>query len=344
MKKLLVVGYYGTNVDPFGGQQIKTKEITESLSKYYNIRVIDTTGWKKKKILLGILFLFGLIQYKKIIILPAHNGAELFFKIFKIIKNILKRHIYYIVIGGWLPELLENKKQYLNTAKSYTKILVETSTMKRKLNNLGLSNIVIMHNFKDMIPVDFEKYEKGGVYKFCVFSRVVEKKGIMEAIDAIIELVKDYGINCTLDIYGNIDDVFREVFLSKIEMFPKIVFYKGVVDNRSSIQILKKYYMQIFATKFYTEGIPGSIIDSYFSGLPVLASRWESSGDIILEGITGLTFEFLNFKDLVEKLYYCVTNEQHILGMRQNCIIESTKYSKQFVVKTLLEVLDDDKT
>ena len=46
--------------------------------------------------------------------------------------------------------------------------------------------------------------------------------------------------------------------------------------------------MQIFPTRFTTEGIPGSIIDSYYAGVPVLASKWNSFDDVIEDGKTGV--------------------------------------------------------
>ena len=52
--------------------------------------------------------------------------------------------------------------------------------------------------------------------------------------------------------------------------------YCGIKDPKDSVKTLKNYFALVFPTRFYTEGIPGTIIDAYYAGVPVIASKWES--------------------------------------------------------------------
>lgn len=58
-----------------------------------------------------------------------------------------------------------------------------------------------------------------------------------------------------------------------------------------AVEIISKYHYQIFPTRYKTEGIPGSIIDSFFSGTPVIASKWDSVNDVLEDGYNLQTAE-----------------------------------------------------
>ncbi len=59
----------------------------------------------------------------------------------------------------------------------------------------------------------------------------------------------------------------------------------------------------LFPTKFKTEGIPGTIIDAYASGLTVVSSIWDNYNEIIDDGITGIGYEIDNYNDFKKKNY-----------------------------------------
>jgi hypothetical protein len=55
--------------------------------------------------------------------------------------------------------------------------------------------------------------------------------------------------------------------------------------------VLKDYFALLFPTHFYTEGIPGTVIDAYAAGIPVISAKWESYSDVIDEGVTGIGYK-----------------------------------------------------
>ena len=97
-----------------------------------------------------------------------------------------------------------------------------------------------------------------------------------------------------------------------------------------SVNILKNFFLLLFPTHFKTEGIPGTIIDAYFAGLPVLSSRWNSFDDVIIDRLTGFGFEMNNNDEFENILLYCLENPKIVHDMRNNCIEQSKFYSPDY--------------
>lgn len=58
--------------------------------------------------------------------------------------------------------------------------------------------------------------------RYCTFSRVTKTKGILDAIKAIHLVNKRAGEKiCTLDIYGPIDEAFKDEFWSVVKNIVK---------------------------------------------------------------------------------------------------------------------------
>lgn len=221
----------------------------------------------------------------------------------------------------------------------FNKIYVETSTMKRALEGRGFKNIVLMKNFKvlDSIKPEDLDLEIQKPYRVCTFSRVMEKKGIEDAINAVVKINQQSNSTVfTYDIYGEISPEYREQFETLSKKFPDYIKYRGLVPYDQSVNTLKHYFALLFPTKFYTEGIPGTIIDAYASGVPVIAAKWESFDDVIDDRSTGIGYRFDDQGDFVAALEYIADNPQVILDMKQNCLKKSKEFSPQTAMNTLL--------
>ena len=55
---------------------------------------------------------------------------------------------------------------------------------------------------------------------------------------------------------------------------------------------MEKYDAMLFPTHFPTEGIPGSVLDAYIAGIPVVASDWMYARELIENGKTGIIIPF----------------------------------------------------
>ncbi len=345
MKKhiLGICGSFGANAQTFDGQTVKTKNLTTQLEKTLgteNVYSFNTHFWRKSP----FKVLFGCIKASKnckcVIIMPAQNGLKVFAPLFVLLKKLFKNRLYYSVIGGWLPEWVNNYKGYLKIISQFDEIFVETQTMKDKLSEIGLNNVSVVVNFKLLTPVkaDELRAEYSEPYRLCTFSRVTEQKGILDAARVVAALNQDLGRTVyTLDIYGSLDPAFAETFEKEMSLLPDSICYKGCANSSESVQILSQYFAQLFPTKFITEGFPGSIIDSYFAATPDIASHWNSCCDIVEHMYNGIVFDFADFNALKDILQKISDNPQLIIDMKKNCLVSADVYKPEATIRLLLE-------
>ena len=340
MIKIGICGHFGGNKVFLDGQTVKTKIVTQELKKIYSTKTLDTFQGKKRilSILFGLIKL--LVQCENVIVLPAHNSLKIFAPFLVFFNKIFKRKLHYIVIDGWLSKYLEDKESLKECLKKFDYIYVETSTMKKALENKGFKNVVIMPNCKDLKILKEEElvYNTSKPYKLCTFSRVVKEKGIEDAIEAIKSINENSKeIIYTLDIYGQIDVDYKERFENLVKKFPEYIKYKGVVPFDKSVDALKEYYILLFPTRFYTEGIPGTIVDAYAAGVPVISSKWESFNDVV-DTKVGIGYSINNTEELLMILKQLANNSEKIYSMKKYCLEKAFEFDAKQVIKEKLNV------
>lgn len=216
--------------------------------------------------------------------------------------------------------------------------------MKVNMEKLGFSNIYILPNCKELKILKENElvYAASKPFKLCTFSRVMKEKGIEDAVNAVEEINKKYGETVfTLDIYGQIDSMQTEWFESLQSRFSKDISYKGLVPFDKSTGVLKNYYALLFPTRFYTEGIPGTIIDAYASGVPVISAKWESFNDLVNEKIVGYGYTFGNYNELIKCLYIISKNVNEFNLMKKNCLVHAGKYSARYIMNKFIDLYLD---
>lgn len=219
--------------------------------------------------------------------------------------------------------------------KNYTAICVETTTMKKALERRGFNNIELMANCKELAQLSASDLQHSfeEPYALCTFSRVMKGKGIENLINAIKKVNEKSGsVVYTLDIYGEVWKDYTHEFEELQKHFPEYIKYKGSVKYDESVETLKNYFALVFPTLFYTEGIPGTIIDAYAAGLPVISSKWESYDDVIEDNITGIGYKFGSDDALVETLEMIKSNPQKIIDMKEACLRKAKDFSPKVIV------------
>lgn len=344
MYKVTICGHFGGNNNFLDGQTVKTKNLYKALINEYgenNINIIDTYNWKKRPLKLLRKCLKSAKDSKNIIILPAHNGIKIFVPLFSYLKKRYKFNLYYAVVGGWLPEYIKDKLKLTKKLRLFDKIFVETKKMKMELEKNSFSNVEMLVNFKIIKPLDDKNliYDFVEPYPLCTFSRVMPEKGIEDAIKMVENINNKLNkIVYTLDIYGPIDSLYEEKFKTMQEKFPDYIQYKGCVDSDKSVDILKYYYLLLFPTRFKTEGIPGTIIDALFSGVPVIATKWENAVDIINDHETGYLVDMYDTKQFQKKLMECLNTEK-VISLKKNILLKANDYTSSNAIKDLTKFL-----
>lgn len=346
MKKICVLGHFGKDETLLNGQTVKTKIITKELDRRFTnsqVMKIDTHGGIKTLIKAPFQIMKALKNSKNVVILPAQNGLRVYAPLLSIAKHFFKgRKLHYLVIGGWLPGFLSGRKLLAKSLLSFDGIYVETNTMKKSLEKQGYKNVFVMPNCKELTPLSVNElvYPSGMPYKLCTFSRVMKEKGIEDAIEAVRTVNESLGkIAYTLDIYGQVDSNQTEWFDSLQKKFPPYVQYGGLVPFDKSVEVLKDYFALLFPTHFKTEGIPGTIIDAYAAGVPVISAKWESYNDIVEDMRTGIGFKIndnAQFQRVVLKL---IKSPSLILDMKTECICAANKYLPKYALDVFVDKL-----
>jgi len=345
--KLCVCGHFAFGQNKLNGQTIKTKILTEALEKNLGeseVMTYDTCGGVRNVFTLPVQLFKASRKSRNLIILPAYKGLRLSAFILTLLRMVgLRCKVHYVVIGAWLPSFLkQNPFLRFCVSKGIDTIYVETSTMMCALRAQGINNVLLMPNFKPLeivSPVLLSRSEEGQL-KLCMFSRVMRQKGFGEAVQAVKHVNERLHRNVfTLDIYGPVEKGEEAWFDELKKQFTEDIHYAGTVPYNESTQVLKNYFALLFPTLFYTEGVPGTIIDAYAAGLPVIASRWESYADVIEEGVTGLGYEFGNTWALEELLLEVGQRPEMINQLRMNCIKRASAFSPTSVLEILIKQL-----
>ncbi len=324
------------------GQTIKTKivanEIEKNVGKDELVR-LDTHGGLTTLIKLPFILFYGVIFFKNIIVTPAQNGLRIIAPLLILFNLFFRKKLHYVVIGGWLPDFLKDKPFLSKILKKFQFIYVETRTMKSSLIQVGFNNVQLMPNFKDLkilrerdlslVPLD--------KFRFCTFSRVMKEKGIEEAITAVKKVNEHQGKNdCSLDIYGQIDENQAVWFEQLQKQFPPYVQYKGCVPFDKSVETLKDYYALLFPTYYSGEGFAGTLLDSFAAGVPVIASDWRYNSDIVDDGVNGFIVPAKNSDRLASQIEWCFQNKNLLRDMRRKCLEKASNYMPENAAKTLM--------
>ena len=342
MRKVCIVGHFAYGKDFTDGQTVKTYSVDKALREIYGdsqVDSIDTHGVKKRFFAFAFSLIKALRTSENILILPAHNGVTVIAPILRFFNKFYHRRLHYSVVGGWLPMFLEKRPKLEKMLKTFDGIYVETKTMQTALCEKGFENVFLVPNFKalETVTLDSINIMYHEPYRLCTFSRVMRQKGIEDAIEAIKYVNGLLGrVVFNLDIYGPIDTAEAEWFDELTKDLPKYVTYKGVVAPDKSVEVLKDYFALLFPTRFYTEGVPGTIIDAYAAGVPVISSRWESFADVVDDGVSGISYEFGDVEALKACLVKIAKEPESIISKKNNCIKKALEFTPESALGELL--------
>lgn len=339
MKKVSIIGNFAFGKPSFNGQTIKTRIVASELERIFgtgNVRKVDTDGGISVVLRLVVQLLACLWGSRNVIILPAQNGIKVVLPLLVVYNLLFRRKLHYVVIGGWLPEMLRSKRWLLPFAKRLHMIYPETAGMKASLHELGLKHVEVMPNCKPLHILNADNLQGYNQHpmRFCIFSRIVRTKGIEDAVEAVRKANEMAGSTiATLDIYGSVDE--KQWFERLQASFPSYVAYKGCVAFDKSVDTLKTYTALLFPTFYPGEGLAGTVIDAFAAGIPVFASDWHDNASIVRDGVTGYIFPVHATDRLASILTSLYANQDVLVPMKLHCIDEAKVFLPENAIKIL---------
>ena len=346
MKKIGIIGHFGGNENFLDGQTVKTKNLKTLLEDYGALRTycVDTYFVRKHKIRLLLKSILCLLKCKNIVILLSENGMNFYLPFLYWSNKIFRRRIFHDIIGSELVAMVRDNPKLVKYLNALEINWFEYQSGAQVLTDLGVTNMSVLPNCKKLEAVDMGKItpyvSSDGSYTFCTFSRVMAEKGITDAINAVATINQKRGATVArLDIYGPIEETYREELEALLAEHGDCVTYRGVIASKSSVQTLKQYYALLFPTRWHGEGFPGTILDCYASALPVLASDWNANKEIIVHNQTGMIYPNEESKDLLDTIEWALDNKTEIDRMKIACRQEYEKYTPEHISSVICQAL-----
>ena len=348
MKADITFGVIGRiNESLFDGQTVKTRTLTSALRRCYpncNILMAESSLGKRNLPRL-LLQLFHCVRKSDVIfVLLSRNGLRILLPVLFFLNRFYKKPVIHDCIGGAHDLTLSRypflKKYYRKMAVNW----VETEILKQNLEKQGLTNVEILTNFKDIWPIspDAVTRKDTSPYRFCTFSRVNEKKGIGRAAEAVLAINGDAAMPLVqLDVYGPIEENFDTILNDYIRRANGAIAYCGVADPNSSVSILQQYYGMLLPTGYIEEGIPGTVIDAFCSGLPVIATGQRGIAEIVEHRKTGFLYAPDEPEKLREWMEYAFHHPEEFHEMRFACLEAAERFTTKKAAETICRKVEE---
>ena len=348
-KTISIIGHFGGKEEFLDGQTVKTKILYDELNLKTKFKIIKVDTYYKNKKPLKLIYqtLIAIMKSNDIIILLSGNGMRMYFPILYFCSKFFGKRIYHDVIGGNLDFYIKKYPKYRKYLNEFRRNWVETEELKNKLEKSKIMNCEVIPNFKrlNIVPEEEIKIKDCNekVYEFCTFSRVMREKGISEAIDVINKLnCEKYNGNIfRLDIYGPINFNYKDEFKTKLEGLNCNVKYCGKIPFDKSTEILRKYDALLFPTFWKGEGFPGTIVDAFSAGLPVIATDWNCNKEIIDNDINGIMYPDNKTKGLEDAIKKFIKKSNlEILKMKKECLKRAQLYTPDKYIDLIVNEIE----
>lgn len=299
MNMTLIVGYFGYESGQVDGQTIKTQNMyhlfdSRDLNDKVPLCYFDTEKFKKSRFYIFELLLFIFLS-RRIFYLGAHNNLKYIFPLIFIVSKLVRADIHFVVVGGWLRDFLANKPLHRFMLSKIKRIYPETQLMTQELRGeYGFFNLTQLSNFRVLSSgyVFGPRQRDHLEIKIVYMGRVIPEKGL-RTIFKIREFIESKSIDCiSIDIYGPVSSEYEGEFFSDIEKSEGIIRYKGILEPNEIHKALTVYDLMLFPTQYFTEGFPGSILDAYIAGVPVIATKWKYADEFVVDNVSGIIVPF----------------------------------------------------
>lgn len=333
MKRLLLIGNFGYKTNKLDGQTIKTRNVYKLIKQkaLHSVDFFDTSDSNFVKLLKLIC---NILRSHYIILVPASRSLELFLPIVFILTKLIRIDFIVLCVGGWQVEFFEGigyKRHmlHLRMCKKIKAFLPEVECVTKELKSkYGFRNCETFTNFR--ISQNFIKDTNKTEYLKLVFMARINRLKGYEMIFKFAELIADRNLKIKIDFWGPINENDKVDFENRIFKNRSIVQYKGVLQPEDINITLSRYDILLFPTQYYTEGIPGTIIDAYMAGLPVIATDWKYAKEVIKDGVCGKIVPFENsqecFNNAILELY---ENRDLLNNLKKNTKIGLEPFSEK---------------
>ena len=215
---------------------------------------------------------------------------------------------------------------------------------------LFIENNLVLEEITGLLPgsgVDLNKFipvknlTNNNKIVFLVISRLIKDKGLLEYVEAIKIIKKQYN-HVEFQLLGLIEDKNRTA-ISKEELQNWIddglISYLGSTDTVESV--ISQCDCVVLPS--YREGLPRSLLEAGAMEKPVIATDIAGCRDIVDDGINGLLCKVKNSHDLADKINLMInlTNEQRLLMGKSGRAKVLEKFDENIVLNKYLASIEE---
>lgn len=337
-KDVLVLGYFGYETNQLDGQTVKTRDVYRLAKEQIGesrVDYFDTQRFQWNKFSVFLMF-WKAVHCKALFYLPAQNNLRFVFPILFILSRLVGYQIHYFVIGGWLREFLAHLLVHRYMLKHIAGIHVETRRLKKELEeNYLFKNVDIFPNFR------FFEFNPQCSYsqklRIVFMARIMIQKGL-DWIFSLADYIEKNSLQekYSITFFGPKTEADRQYFEENVKKYD-FVEYRGPLQPAEIHETLSQYDVMLLPTHFYTEGLPGSVVDAYISGIPVIVTEWKHSREFVDDGRSGYIIPFENGQqELIRNVISLEKNRKLLATMKTNALIKRKEFAPP-KLGTLLE-------
>lgn len=315
------------------------KKIIEQLNKYRES--------KKNSLISKIFYNFYLLQrrknYKKNIIkiLKEEQYDYLIDFYFKIPKEVIDSRTISWIHSSLKNISLKNIKKYNEKLEKLGKVILITEDLKKQFIKIFpnyIDKLEVIYNFFNINSIMERANEKLGIDEEFILacSRLDKNKDIETLIKAYDLLIKENKIKEKLFILG--DGPTRtelEEMVKNYKLEKNIVFY-GTEEN--PYKFMKKAKLFVHSSK--KEGFGMVLVEAMINKTMVISTDCPVGPSGILEnGKNGVLVEVGDYKDMAEKIYEYLNDEEKRKEKIKNANERINDFSKEKIKEKIFSIL-----
>lgn len=153
--------------------------------------------------------------------------------------------------------------------------------------------------------------------------------GFGREIACLIRLINESLEEPKWNFIGFFDDAnYHNEFERNLSQSEDNVCYEGARDTTlpETYMELARYDAMLFPTYWGDEGFPGTIVDAFIAGLPVIATDWKCNGELIEDGKNGFLIPIKSPTALADRMEWFIGHKDIIPEMAEQMQKEAMNY------------------
>lgn len=342
--------FIGPYPPPYGGMAIQLQTMAENLKKDgFNVTVIkanqDIPPFCKN--LKGIRTVINFIFYINTLLknIPSTDVVYIlasshlyFFAIVMpavLLSNFYKKKTFINYRGGGPQDFFKKFRPLVRYIMKQTKITVPSGYLEKVIKDYLELNSYIVPN---IAYLDLFSYrERNPLKPYFLCTRHFEPMYNIPCVVKAFKIITKKFPEAKLGLVGDGPERKKIVNLVKqLGINDKVKFY-GKLPHKELPKIYDNY--DIFINASNIDNFPGSIVEAFAAGLPVVSTNPGGIPYLVEDGKTGLLVNINNYEALAKKAIFLLENPQIAIQIARAARKESEKYQWKNVKKKLLEVI-----